>query len=190
MGERSAGHDASPRIFAGIPEPRQPRQPGAPRGRRIDGARRKAQLHLRACAHFAPHRQLPPNQCGAFRHPAQSVVSLDSLGGEHRLIDAFAVVPHPQSEFIAVVTDLDLDPPGLRVPEGIPQGFRRNLVDLVTKDRVQISRVSLDCDTECGRRVGARVGRELVAQGPDRRRRDHCVRPSTPASPAPRRGPR
>ena len=107
----------------------------------------------------------PPISCGAFRHAAQSVVSLDSLGGEHRLIDALSVVPHPQSEFIAVVTDLDLDPSGLRVPKGIPQRFRRNLVDLVTKDRVQISRLSLDLDAECWRRVGARVGRELVAQG-------------------------
>ena len=55
----------------------------------------------------------------------------------------------------------------MRVPEGIPKGFRRNLVDLVTNDRVQISRLTLDCDAECGRLVGARVGRELVAKRPD-----------------------
>ena len=48
-------------------------------------------------------------------------MSLDTLGRENRLIDAFAIVPHPQSELIAVVPDLDLDLPGLRVPEG----FRR-----------------------------------------------------------------
>ena len=58
----------------------------------------------------------------------------------------------------------------MRVPEGIPKGFRGNPVDLVTNDRVQISRLALDCDTECGRPVGARVGRELVAKGPDRHR--------------------
>ena len=156
-------------MFAGVFRA-EPRQPGAPRGCRVDGARRQAQLDLRACAHFAPDGQLRTNHCGAFRHPAQSVVSLDSLGANHRSIDTFAVVPHPQPEFIAVVTDLDLDAPGLRVPEGIPQGFSGNFVDLVTKDRVQISRLSLDCDTEYRRRVGARVGRELVAQGPDRRR--------------------
>ena len=72
--------------------------------------------------------------------------------GEHRLIDALAVVTHAQSEFLVVVADLDLDPPGLRVPEGIPQGFRGNLVDLVTNDRVQFSRLPLDGDTECGGR--------------------------------------
>ena len=39
-----------------------------------------------------------------------------------------------------VAQTTDLDPPGLRVPEGVPQGLRRNLVDLVAKDRVQILR--------------------------------------------------
>ena len=123
---------------------------------------RKAQLHLRACADFAPHRQFPSDQCGALRHAAQSVVSLDTLGRENRLIDASSVVPHPQSEFIVVVTDFDLDPSGLRVPEGVPQRFRSNLVDLVTKNRVQISRLALDSDGEGRRRVGARIRREFV----------------------------
>ena len=58
----------------------------------------------------------------------------------------------------------------MRVPEGIPKRFRSNLVDLVTDDRVQIPRLALDGDTECGRLVGARVGRELVAKRPDRDR--------------------
>ena len=75
-------------------------------------------------------------------------MSLDTLGRENRLIDAFAVVPHPQSELIAVVMDLDLDLPGLRVRKGVSQGFRRNFVDLVTNNRVQMSRVSLDSDTK------------------------------------------
>ena len=53
------------------------------------------------------------------------------------------------------------------MPEGIPKCFSGNLEDLVTDDRVQISRLALDCDTERGRLVGAREGRELVAKGPD-----------------------
>ena len=97
-------------------------------------------------------------------------MSLETLVGEHRRIDPLAIVAHAQSELLVVVADLDLDPPGMRVPEGIPKGFRRNLVDLVTNDRVQISRLALDGNTECGRLVGARVGRELVAKGPDRDR--------------------
>ena len=97
-------------------------------------------------------------------------MSLDTLGGEDCLIDPLAVVSHPQSEVIAVVTDLDLHPHGLRVTKSIPQRFRRNLVDLVTKDRVQLPRLSLDRDAECRRWVCARVGCELVAQGSDRHR--------------------
>ena len=58
----------------------------------------------------------------------------------------------------------------MRVPKGIPQGLRSNPVDLVTNDRVQISRVPLDCDVERRRPVDARVGRELVPKGPDRHR--------------------
>ena len=37
---------------------------------------------------------------------------------EHRRIDP-AIVAHAQSELLVVVADLDLDPPGMRVPEGI-----------------------------------------------------------------------
>ena len=61
---------------------------------RIDGAGWNLQLHLSSCADLAPHRQFPANQCGAFPHAAESVVSLDTLRRENRLIDAFAVVPH------------------------------------------------------------------------------------------------
>ena len=74
------------------------------------------------------------------------------------------------------------------MPEGVPQGFRRNPVDLVTHDRAQISRVSLDSDTECRSGFNTRSGRELVAKRPDRRREVvafdgrrpqalHCVAP-------------
>ena len=71
-------------------------------------------------------------------------MAFDTLGRKNRRIDAFPVVPHPQSEFIVVVADLDLDQSGLRVTKSIPQRFRRNLVDLVTKDRVQVPRLSFD----------------------------------------------
>ena len=97
-------------------------------------------------------------------------MSLQTLVGEHRRIDPLAIVAHAQAELFVVVADLDLDPSGMRVPEGIPKGFRSNLVDLVTDDRVQIPRLALHCHTECRRLAGARVGRELVAKGPDRER--------------------
>ena len=87
------------------------------------------------------------------------------------LIDTLSVVPHPQSEFIAVVTDLDLDPSGLRVTESIPQRFPRNLVDLVTKNRMQVPRFPLDLDAECGGGLSARAStHEFVAEVSDRHR--------------------
>ena len=126
---------------------------------------RKAQLHLRPSADFAPHRQFPSDQRGAFRHAAQSVVSLETLIGEHRRIDALAIVTHAQSELLVVVANLGLDLPGLRVPEGIAKGFRSNLVDLVTNDRVQIPRLRPRRHTEWGGRYGARVRPRVRLRG-------------------------
>ena len=133
-------------------------------GFRVDDAGRKAQLHLRPCADFTPDRQFPADQCGAFRHAAQPVVSLQPLVGEHLRIDPLAIVAHAQSELLVVVADLDLDSPGLRMPEGVAQGFRRDLVDLVADDRMQIPRLALDGDAEFGR-LSAR-SRELASSSP------------------------
>jgi hypothetical protein len=105
---------------------------------------------------------------GAFRHAAQTVVSFETLVGEHLRVDALPIVTHAHAELVVVIADVDLDSPGMRMLEGIPKRFRRNLVNLVTNDRVQITRLTLDCDSECGRLVDARVVRELVAEGPDR----------------------
>jgi hypothetical protein len=59
-------------------------------------------------------------------------MSLETLVGEHRCVDALPIVAHAHAELIVIVADLDLDPPGVRMPERIPKGFRRNLVNLVT----------------------------------------------------------
>src|SRR4029450_13051800 len=108
-----------------------------------------AQLHLRPCADFAPHRQFPSDQCRTFWHAAQSVVSLTPLGCEPRRIDPLTTVTHAQAELLGVVADLGLDPSGMRVPEGIPKCFRSNLVDLVTKHRMELSRLAVDGHDAC-----------------------------------------
>ena len=77
-------------------------------------------------------------------------MAFDTLGRKDLRIDAFPVVPHPQSEFMAVVADLDLDQSGLRVTKSIPQRFRRNLVDLVAKDRCR----SRGCPSTATRNAG------------------------------------
>src|SRR4029453_5321712 len=53
---------------------------------------------------------------------------LNPVACEHRRIDSPAVITHAQAELLGVVPDLDLHPPGMRGPEGFPQGFRGNLV--------------------------------------------------------------
>ena len=95
-------------------------------------------------------------------------MSLEPLVCEHLRIDPLAIVAHAQSELLVVIANLHLDSVGVRVPERIPKGFRRNLVDLVTNDGAEIARFTLDLHTEGGALVGRRVGRELVAQGSDR----------------------
>ena len=94
-------------------------------------------------------------------------MSLESLVGEHRRIDPLAIVAHAQSELLVVVANLDLDLPGMSMPEGIAKGFRRNLADLVTNDRVELSRLAFDGNVEC-RSEPAAVGREFCPERADR----------------------
>ena len=42
----------------------------------VGGAGGNPQLYFRACIHFAPHRQLTSDQCGAFPHTRQAIVPL------------------------------------------------------------------------------------------------------------------
>ena len=93
---------------------------------------------------------LPPIRFGAFPHAGQAVVSLTALAGENCWINAFSIVPHPQSELLIVIADFDFDLLCLGVAKRVPQRFGGNLVDLVSKDRMQISRLALNGDTECG----------------------------------------
>ena len=93
-------------------------------------------------------------------------MALQTLVCKHLRIDALAIVAHAQSELLVVVTNLDLDLPGLRMPEGIAKGLRRNLVDLVTKNRMELSRFAFDGNVEC--RPRAAVGRDFCSERADR----------------------
>jgi hypothetical protein len=66
-------------------------------------------------------------------------VSLQAWAGEHRSIDSLAIVAHAQSKLLVVVTDLDLDLPRVRMPEGVAKSFRCNLVDLVAENWMDLS---------------------------------------------------
>ena len=91
---------------------------------------------------------LPPISVARSRIPRQAVVSLAALAGENRWINAFSIVPHTQPELLMVIADFNLDLLCLRVPKGIPECFGSNLINLVTKDRMKISRLALNRYTE------------------------------------------
>jgi hypothetical protein len=57
----------------------------------------------------------------AIRYAPQAVVSRDAAVGEYRRIEAHAIIPHAQPELLVVISDLDFDTSGMRVPIGIPQ---------------------------------------------------------------------
>ena len=89
---------------------------------------------------------LPAYLRSARRAPAcrASRVSLAALAREDRRIDALAIVPDPQAEFLVVVADLHLDLPGLGMPIRVAERLGGDLVDLIPQDRVQLSRLALD----------------------------------------------
>src|SRR6476620_11921397 len=94
-------------------------------------------------------------------------MALGFVACEHRRVDPPAIVAHPQLELLFVVANLDLDSTGMCVPVRIPEGLRRNLIDLVTCDRVQISRLPFDGHTVCKGLVSTWIAGEFVAQGSD-----------------------
>jgi len=109
----------------------------------VGGAGRNAQFHFRSLIDFAPHRQLTFDKCGSFAHPAQTIVSLETVAGENRRINALPVVPHAQSELI-VIADFNFYLLRLGVMEGVVERFGSNFVNLVTDDGMEVSRLALN----------------------------------------------
>jgi hypothetical protein len=77
--------------------------------------------------------------------------------GENSGINAFSIVPHAQSKLLIVIADFDLNLPCPGVLKRVPQGFASDPVNLVTENRMQISRLALNGDSE-SRSLGGRVG--------------------------------
>src|ERR1700674_5187884 len=110
---------------------------------RVGGAGRNAQFHFRSLIDFAPHRQVTFDKCGSFAHPAQAIVSLMTMAGESRRIHTLSVVPHAQSEFIAIA-DFNFYLRCLGVMEGVAERLGSDFVDFVTEDRMEVSRLTLN----------------------------------------------
>ncbi len=52
----------------------------------------------------------------------------------------FPIIADTQPELLSVIADLDLDLFGLGVQKSIAEGLKGNFVDVVTNNRVQVSR--------------------------------------------------
>ncbi len=101
---------------------------------------------------------------------------LTVLTGKNGRIDTFSIVPHAQSKLLIVIADFNLDLPCLGVLKRVPQRFGSDPVDFVAKNRMQISRLALNCYSE-SRSLAGSIGcefftkrtygqREIVAFGP------------------------
>jgi hypothetical protein len=85
------------------------------------------------------------------------------LTAKNGRIDTFSIVPHAQSKLLIVIADFNLNLPGLGVLKRVPQRFGSDPVDLVTKNRMQISRLALNCYSE-SRSLAGRVGCEFLSE--------------------------
>jgi hypothetical protein len=72
-------------------------------------------------------------------------VPLTVLTGKNGRIDTFSIVPHAQSKLLTAIADFNLNLLCLGVLKSVPQRFGSDPVDLVTKNRMQISRLALNC---------------------------------------------
>src|SRR4029453_17528427 len=128
---------------------------------RVDGAGRYAQLHFGAYVWLAPHGQLTSHYGGAFPHPTQPVVALFAQSGQPRRFDAVAVVAHDETKVPVVIPDVNVDVSCPSMLKRVADGLRRDLVDLVTGDWMQIARVAFDRHGEALWRNGGRLAHQL-----------------------------
>src|SRR5579871_2176910 len=78
-----------------------------------------------------------------------------------------AVVAHTQAESLMVVPDFHLDLARMRMAERIPQALRRDSVDFVAQDGVQVSRLARHGDAKSRGPMVAGIGGEFLSQGID-----------------------
>src|SRR6185369_519620 len=112
--------------------------PKAPCRLAVGSRRWNNQLDLCTTIHFAPDRQLATHKLGSFDHAVQTVMPLAPVGAKNLITNALSIVPYAEPEVAFVITDFDLYILRCGVPECIAQRLRRQSVNFVSHDRVQI----------------------------------------------------
>jgi hypothetical protein len=92
---------------------------------------------------LAPDLQFSPDTLRALAHALKAEMSFAAFLTEHIRIDTDSVIPQPDAKLPRIVPDFNFDSPRLRVVERVAQRFTRNPVDLVPRDRMQVSRGTL-----------------------------------------------
>jgi len=93
-------------------------------------------------------------------------VPFTALAREDCRINAPAIVPHTQSELLAVIADFNLNLVCVSVPKCVPQRFASDPVNLITNDGMEISRRAFNRHTEL-RPVALRVGCKFFSESAD-----------------------
>ena len=81
-------------------------------------------------------------------------MALPALSRENRCINALSVIPHTQAELLIVIADFDLHLLCVCMKKSVAECFGSNFIHFVTEDGMQISRLALNCYTECRSVVG------------------------------------
>ena len=71
-------------------------------------------------------------------------MSLNTLAGENRRINALPVVPYAQTELLIVIAEFNFYLLCLGVMKGVGESFGSDFVDLVTQDGMEVSRLALN----------------------------------------------
>src|ERR1044071_3221381 len=89
-----------------IPSRRRWRRAG---GLPVGKGSRNRQFHIRSRSGPAEYRELAPYHLGALLHAGETEVSLAPHAIQHVLVDALAVVPHPETKVPLVVPHFHVD---------------------------------------------------------------------------------
>jgi len=107
-------------------------------------SRRARVIDLRSRAGRAPNVEVSLHDRGALAHAREAEMTVPLLTLDRRLLNPLPIVADDEPELPRSVMDSDVDPPPLRMLDGIAQRFGRDPVNFVADERIQIARLVLD----------------------------------------------
>src|SRR5262249_12830572 len=87
---------------------------------------------------------------------------------ENLRVYTFAVIPNPQTQITLIILYLHLDAPSLSVVECIAQRLACNPINVITQDRIEVTRRALDRNIKVSSTWNSLLSCELFAQSLNR----------------------